>query len=85
MKQFFLLAAVALTSMTASAQFGAQRGNPVVPSVKAEVEDFKPAISNQENKQFPAVNSMRQVRAHHLQAQPTSGTPGVAASISLHS
>ena len=38
--------------MTASAQFGAQRGNPVVPSVKAEVEDFKPAISNQENKQY---------------------------------
>ena len=63
MKQFFLLAAVVLTSMTASAQFGAQRGNPVVPSVKAEVEDFKPAISNQENKQFPAVNSKRQVRA----------------------
>ena len=63
MKHFFLLTAVALTSMTASAQFGAQRGNPVVPSVKAEVEDFKPAISNQENKQFPAVNSMRQVRA----------------------
>ena len=63
MKQFFLLAAVALTSMTASAQFGAQRGNPVVPSVKAEVEDFKPAVSNQENKQFPAVNSQRQVRA----------------------
>jgi enterochelin esterase family protein len=63
MKHFFLLAAVALTSMTASAQFGAQRGNPIVPSVKAEVEDFKPAISNQENKQFPAVNSMRQVRA----------------------
>ncbi|WP_288286714.1 alpha/beta hydrolase-fold protein [uncultured Prevotella sp.] len=63
MKQFFLLAAVAFTAMTASAQFGAQRGNPVVPSVKAEVEDFKPAISNQENKQFPAVNSKRQVRA----------------------
>ena len=63
MKQFFLLAAVAFTAMTASAQFGAQRGNPVVPSVKAEVEDFKPATSNQENKQFPAVNSKRQVRA----------------------
>ncbi|UKK66890.1 esterase [Prevotella communis] len=63
MKQFFLLAAVAFTAMTASAQFGAQRGNPVVPSVKAEVEDFKPAVSNQENKQFPAVNSKRQVRA----------------------
>lgn len=63
MKQFFLLAAVAFTALTASAQFGAQRGNPVVPSVKAEVEDFKPAVSNQENKQFPAVNSKRQVRA----------------------
>lgn len=66
MKQFFLLAAVAFTAMTASAQFGAQRGNPVVPSVKAEVEDFKPAVSNQENKQFPAVNSKRQVRAQIL-------------------
>ena len=70
MKQFFLLAAVALTSMTASAQFGAQRGNPVVPSVKAEVEDFKPAISNQENKQFPAVNSKRQVRAQRMVCGP---------------
>ena len=53
----------AMAAMTASAQFGAQRGNPVVPSVKAEVEDFKPAITNQEGKQFPAVNSKRQVRA----------------------
>jgi enterochelin esterase family protein len=65
MKRFFLMAAV-FTAMTASAQFGAQRGNPVVPSVKAEVEDFKPAVSNQDNKQFPAVNSQRQVRAQIL-------------------
>ena len=58
-----ILSLLALTSLTASAQFGAQRGNPIVPSVKAEVEDFKPASTNQENKQFPAVNSKRQVRA----------------------
>ena len=58
-----ILSLMALASLTASAQFGAQRGNPVVPSVKAEVEDFKPASTNQENKQFPAVNSKRQVRA----------------------
>ena len=62
MRQLFILAAV-FAAMTAQAQFGAQRGNPIVPSVKAEVEDFKPASTNQENKQFPAVNSKRQVRA----------------------
>ena len=54
---------LAFTSMTAFAQFGAPRQNPIVPSVQAEVEDFKPAASNQDNKQFPAVNSKRQVRA----------------------
>ncbi|MCR5578990.1 MAG: esterase [Prevotella sp.] len=54
---------MALASLTAWAQFGAPRQNPIVPSVKAEVEDFKPATSNQENKQFPAINSKRQVRA----------------------
>jgi len=43
MKRFMLMAAV-FTAMTASAQFGAPRSNPIVPSVKAEVEDFKPAI-----------------------------------------
>ena len=58
-----ILTMLAFTSMTAFAQFGAPRQNPVVPSVKAEVEDFKPASSNQENKQFPAINSKRQVRA----------------------
>ena len=62
MRQLFILAAV-FAAMTAQAQFGAQRGNPIVPAVKAEVEDFKPASTNQENKQFPAVNSKRQVRA----------------------
>ena len=61
MKKLVLMMA-AFAAMTASAQFGGQRGNPVVPSVKAEVEDFKPATTNQENKQFPAVNSKRQVR-----------------------
>ena len=38
MRQLFILAAV-FAAMTAQAQFGAQRGNPIVPSVKAEVED----------------------------------------------
>jgi enterochelin esterase family protein len=62
MRKLFL-SLMALASLTAWAQFGAPRQNPIVPSVKAEVEDFKPATSNQENKQFPAVNSKRQVRA----------------------
>ena len=55
---------MAVTSLTAWAQFGAPRQNPTVPSVTENVvEDFKPATSNQENKQFPAVNSQRVVRA----------------------
>ena len=55
---------MALTSLTASAQFGAPRQNPVVPSVVENVvEDFKPAVTNQEGKQFPMVNSQRMVRA----------------------
>ena len=53
----------ALAAMTASAQFGAPRVNPTVPSVTAEVEDFKPATTNQEGKQYPMVNSERMVRA----------------------
>jgi len=57
--------------MTASAQFGAPRQNPIVPSVQAEAEDFKPASTNQENKQFPAVNSKRQVRAQILAPKAT--------------
>ena len=70
MKKVFL-SLMALASLTASAQFGAQRGNPIVPSVAAEAEDFKPAITNQENKQFPAVNSKRQVRAQITAPQAT--------------
>ena len=57
--------------MTASAQFGAPRSNPIVPSVQAEADDFKPASTNQENKQFPAVNSKRQVRAQILAPKAT--------------
>ena len=54
MKRLFL-SLTALASLTAWAQFGAPRQNPVVPSVTADVvEDFKPATTNQENKQFPA-------------------------------
>ena len=53
----------AFAAMTASAQFGAPRENPTVPSVVAEVEDFKSATTNQEGKQYPMVNSQRMVRA----------------------
>ena len=52
-----------LSCLTASAQFGAPRQNPTVPSVVANVEDFKPASTNQEGKQYPMVNSERMVRA----------------------
>ncbi len=55
---------MALSCLTASAQFGAPRQNPTVPSVTENVvEDFKPASSNQDNKQYPMVNSQRMVRA----------------------
>ena len=64
MKKLFL-SLTALMSLTAMAQ------NPIVPSVKAEVEDFKPATTNQENKQFPAINSKRQVRAQITAPQAT--------------
>ena len=60
-KMLFMVAA--LTAVTANAQFGAPRVNPTVPSVTAEVEDFKPATTNQEGKQYPMVNSQRMVRA----------------------
>ena len=63
MKKIFL-SLMALSCLTASAQFGAPRENPKVPSVTANVtEDFKPATSNQDNKQYPMVNSQRMVRA----------------------
>ena len=61
----------ALAAMTASAQFGAPRVNPTVPSVTAEVEDFKPATTNQEGKQYPMVNSQRMVRAQILAPKAT--------------
>ena len=55
---------MALSCLTASAQFGAPRENPKVPSVvEGVVEDFKPASTNQGGKQYPMVNSQRMVRA----------------------
>ena len=60
---------MALVCMTASAQFGGfggfggGGGNPWVDSEAPVSEDFKPALSNQDNKQYPQVNSARQVRA----------------------
>ena len=63
MKKIFL-SLLTLSCLTASAQFGAPRQNPIVPSVTDNVtEDFKPATSNQDNKQYPMVNSQRMVRA----------------------
>ena len=59
-----ILSLMALSSLTVSAQFGAPRENPIVPSVVADVvEDFKPATTNQGGKQYPMVNSQRMVRA----------------------
>jgi len=59
-----MLSLMALSCLTVSAQFGAPRQNPVVPSVVANVtEDFKPAKTNQDGKQYPMVNSQRMVRA----------------------
>ncbi|MBR4898569.1 MAG: esterase [Prevotella sp.] len=59
-----ILSLLALSCLTASAQFGAPRENPKVPSVvEGVVEDFKPASTNQGGKQFPMVNSQRMVRA----------------------
>ena len=67
-----ILSMMTLVCMTASAQFGGfggfggGGGNPWVDSeapVSPVSEDFKPALSNQDNKQYPQVNSARQVRA----------------------
>ncbi len=59
-----ILSLMALSSLTASAQFGAPRENPIIPSVVTDVvEDFKPATTNQGDKQYPMVNSQRMVRA----------------------
>ena len=63
MKQI-ILSLMALSCLTASAQFGTPRENPTVPSVvTGVVEDFKPATTNQGGKQYPMVNSQRMVRA----------------------
>ena len=67
-----ILSLMALSSLTASAQFGPQRGNPIVPSVVENVvEDFKPASTNQDNKQYPMVNSQNMVRARISAPQAT--------------
>ena len=66
-----ILSLMALSSLTVSAQFGAPRVNPTVPSVKADVEDFKPATTNQDNKQYPMVNSQRMVRAQIMAPKAT--------------
>lgn len=58
-----ILSLMALASLTASAQFGAPRQNPTAPSAVANVEDFKPASSNQGTHQYPMVNSELMVRA----------------------
>ena len=53
-----ILSLMAFASLTAVAQ------NPTVPSVTEDVvEDFKPASTNQDNKQYPMINSQRMVRA----------------------
>ena len=71
MKKIFL-ALLTLSSLTASAQFGAPRQNPIVPSVVADVvEDFKPATTNQGGKQYPMVNSQRMVRAQIVAPKAT--------------
>ena len=65
MKKLFL-SLMALASLTAGAQ------NPTVPSVTENVvEDFKSASTNQENKQYPMVNSQRMVRAQISAPQAT--------------
>ena len=66
-----LISLMALSSLTVSAQFGMPRQNPTVPSVVADVEDFKPASTNQDNKQYPMVNSQRMVRAQISAPQAT--------------
>ena len=71
MKKIFL-SLMTLSCLAASAQFGAPRQNPIVPSVTENVtEDFKPATTNQDNKQYPMVNSQRMVRAQITAPQAT--------------
>src|SRR5437879_323635 len=62
MKNKFLMLALLPTLSVFSTQ--AQTPQPAAAPVEqtAPVEDFKPAPSNQDGKQFPAVNSERRVR-----------------------
>lgn len=64
MKNRFLALALlpTLTVLSASAQTNQSAPPAAAPEQSAPVEDFKPAPSNQEGKQFPAVNSERRVR-----------------------
>ena len=57
MKKFLFMAAAALVTATAGAQV---------------TEDFKPATTNQEGKQYPMVNSQRMVRAQISAPQANS-------------
>ena len=57
MKKFLFLAAATFAAATVSAQI---------------TEDFKPASTNQEGKQYPMVNSQRMVRAQISAPQATS-------------
>ena len=57
MKKFLFLAAATFAAVTVSAQI---------------TEDFKPASTNQEGKQYPMVNSQRMVRAQISAPQATS-------------
>mgnify|MGYP002523031273 FL=1 len=65
---------MALATVSAYAQFGGRgQGNPTVPSVTENVtEDFKPALNNQANHQYPMVNSQRMVRAQISAPNATS-------------
>ena len=69
----FILSLMALATVSAYAQFGRGGGNPTVPSVTENVtEDFKPAMNNQSNHQYPMVNSQRMVRAQISAPNATS-------------
>ena len=68
-----ILSLMALATVSAYAQFGRGGGNPTVPSVTENVtEDFKPAMNNQSNHQYPMVNSQRMVRAQISAPNATS-------------